>query len=97
MTINDIDIDFKITKISDAEKFETAIKNLAVNEQKAQLKRNDGSLVTALKSLIEVMQVFFIEATGVDVLAGCDDLQVAKETYIQFLAEIEEQKGKYID
>lgn len=97
MTINGIDIDFKITKISDAEKFETAIKNLAVNEQKVQLKRNDGSLVTALKSLIEVTQVFFIDATGVDVLAGCDDLQTAKETYSQFLAEIEEQKGKYID
>ena len=97
MTINGIDIDFKITKISDAEKFETAIKNLAVNEQKARLKCNDGSLVTALKSSIEVIQIFFVEATGVNVLAGCDDLQFAKETYDRFLAEIEEQKGKYID
>lgn len=87
------EIDFRITRIDDAQRYKAALDEMQKDEQKLQkLKRSD--LAVFLKSYIEMFQKFFINATGVDVLAGCNDAQEAHDAYISFLREIKVAKIK---
>lgn len=87
------EIDFRITRIDDAQRYKVALDEMKKDEQKMQ-KLKSSDLAVFLKSYIEMFQKFFINATGVDVLAGCNDAQEAHDAYISFLREIKLSKTK---
>ena len=89
MKIRGKDIDFKISRLEDAGKFEMALKNMEQTEEKIKEK---NSLPEILKGMICMFQTFFKDATGVDVLEGCDDVMEAKTAYYEFLNEVKVQR-----
>lgn len=93
MTVNGKEIDFKITRVGDAEKFSAALKVMEKDEEELQ-KKKDVKMSLFLRSYIKMFSRFFINATGVDVLEGCDDAQEAQEAYLDFLKEVNKSKTK---
>lgn len=87
------EIDFRITRIDDAQRYKVALDEMQKDEQKLQKLKN-SDLAVFLKRYIEMFQRFFVNATGVDVLAGCNDAQEAHDAYISFLREIKLAKTK---
>ena len=85
------EIDFRITRIDDAQRYKAALDKMQKDEQKLQKLKN-SDLAVFLKSYIEMFQRFFINATGVDILAECSDAQEAHDAYISFLREIKLSK-----
>lgn len=91
MKIYGKEIDFKITKVSHAQKFHDALKVMEQDEKKLQgMKSKD--LASFLTSYIRMFQKFFVNATGQDVLQECDDAVEAKKAYLDFLEEIKKEK-----
>lgn len=91
MVINGKTIDFKITRKSDAANFQNALNSMSVAEKNIQeMKRDD--LGEVLEALCKMMTDFFITATGVDVVDGCEDVEEINEMYYSFLTEVEKQK-----
>lgn len=81
MTVNGKEIDFKITRVGDAEKFSAALKVMEKDEEELQ-KKKDVKMSLFLRSYIKMFSRFFINATGVDVL------------YLDFLKEVNKSKTK---
>ena len=91
MKIYGKEIDFKITRVSDAKKFRDALKVMQQDEKKLQnMKSKD--LASFLTSYIGMFQKFFANATGQDILQECDDAAEAKKAYLDFLEEIKKEK-----
>lgn len=91
MQINGKEIDFRISSVKHAGAMKLALDNMSDTEEKIKsMKEKD--LTSVLTAGIGMFQDFFKTATGEDILADCDDLQEARDTYEQFLSEIEKQK-----
>lgn len=94
MVINGKTIDFKITRKSDAANFQKAINNMSATEKNIQ-KMNQDDLGEVLEALCKMVTDFFITATGIDVVDGCEDVAEINEMYYDFLAETEKQKKSF--
>ena len=75
MQIRGREVDFKIGRLKDAEALEKALDNMGVNEKKINRK---GKLSEILMAEIQLFRSFIVEATGEDVLDGCEDFEEAK-------------------
>lgn len=93
MTVYGKEIDFKITRLSDAGRMDKALKNMAEKEKEMQRTKE---LIPALTKGIRMFQDFFLEATGEDVLEECEDFEEARDAYLEFLNQIKEQKQQAI-
>ena len=74
MQIRGREVDFKIGRLKDAEALEKALDNMGVNEKKINRK---GKLSEILMAEIQLFRSFIVEATGEDVLDGCEDFEAA--------------------
>lgn len=92
MTIYGKEVDFKISRLKCATAMEAALKEMDETEQKAK-KLGKESLTKVIGHIISMFRQFFITATGVDVLADCDDMEEAQAAYFQFLEDIKGQKA----
>lgn len=92
MTIHGKEVDFQVSNIKHAGNMELALKNMEKTEKTIQNMAKEASLSEILQKLIAVFRDFFVEATGVDVLEECQDLEEAKQTYVCFLHEVKKQK-----
>lgn len=95
MLINGKEVDFRISRLEDASRLELALRNMEAAEKKIKASKTK-SLTEALKSMLDMLRKFFIDATGTDVLADCTDVAKAKEAYTGFLKDIETQKASVI-
>lgn len=91
MTINGLEINFKISNLKHAGAMKQALTEMGGKE--AEIQKMDYSDLTAiLAAMIAMFREFFLTATGEDPLADCEDLQEARDAYELFLGEIEKQK-----
>ena len=95
MVINGKELNFKVSKRSDAANFEKAIKDMAEKEKEIQ-KMDKNSLSEILGALEDMFRDFFVAATGIDVVDTCDDLEEIKGMYYTFLKEVEKQKKAFL-
>ena len=75
MRISGKEIDFKLSRINDAAALDMAINKMGTAEVEI---RKEKKLVAILSRTIGMFRQFFIDATGVDVLEGCEDLEEAR-------------------
>ena len=102
MKIYGKEVEFRITNIDNAKNFQDAIKNMetnekAVHEMAALVKQGKASLYDLMEIQMKMFRAFFKECVGEDVLVDCRDLQVAKNTYHDFIADLGEQMSNYSD
>lgn len=90
MLIYGKEVDFKISRLSNATKMDQALKKMDQDSDKIAKMGNDT--VGVIGAAIEMFRSFFINATNVDVLEGCDDLEDATKAYYDFLDVVKEQK-----
>ena len=93
MTLNGKDIDFKITRAKDAEAFRIAVEAFAAAAGEFERAAREGKQTIGglIERRIGLVRDFFLTATGEDVLADCDDMQLADETYMKFISLVNEQ------
>lgn len=91
MTINGLEVNFRLSNRKQAAAVEAALGKLAVGETKIKNEKSD-SLETVIGEVIDMFREFFVDALGVDVLEGCEDAQEAQNAYMEFLKEINRQK-----
>lgn len=89
MQIRGREVDFRITRLKDAAAMEKALDHMAESEKKINRK---GKLTETMSTTIEMFRNFVKEATGEDILEGCDDVEEAKNVYIEMLCEVAKQK-----
>ncbi|WP_270224052.1 hypothetical protein [Clostridium fessum] len=89
MQIRGREVDFRITRLKDAAAMEKALDHMAESEKKINRK---GKLTEIMSATIEMFRNFVKEATGEDVLEDCDDVEEAKNVYIEMLCEVSKQK-----
>lgn len=89
MQIRGREVDFRITRLKDAAAMEKALDHMAESEKKINRKRK---LTEIMSATIEMFRNFVKEATGEDVLEDCDDVEEAKNVYIEMLREVAKQK-----
>lgn len=89
MQIRGREVDFRITRLKDAAAMEKALDHMAESEKKINRK---GKLTEVMSATIEMFRNFAKEATGEDVLEDCDDVEEAKNAYIEMLCEVSKQK-----
>lgn len=89
MQIRGREVDFRITRLKDAAAMEKALDHMAESEKKINRK---GKLTEIMSATIEMFRNFAKEATGEDVLEDCDDVEEAKNAYIEMLCEVSKQK-----
>lgn len=89
MQIRGREVDFKITRLKDAAAMEKALDHMAESEKKINRK---GKLTEVMSATIEMFRNFVKESTGEDVLEDCDDVEEAKNVYIEMLCEVAKQK-----
>lgn len=94
MKINNTEFDFKISKISDAQKLEKALKFLEKEEK--DINASKSGLFETLSAVREMFVEFFKIATGCDVIGDCEDIEEIKGFYYKFLEEVKEQKDKHL-
>lgn len=94
MKINNVEFDFKVSRLRDAEAMERALQNMEKRELevKALADKKDVKLTEIIRGTLGLIRDFFIDATGMDVLDGCEEIEEATKIYQQFLTEIEKQK-----
>lgn len=93
MQIYGKEVDFKISRLKDAGNMELALRHMAETEK--QVKKG-AKLSETLNLMIQMLRTFFQEATGQDVLEGCEDLEEAKQACYGFLREVKNQKETVI-
>lgn len=77
MKIYGKEVDFKISRLKDAENFEMALRELETAEKK--IGEGSGTLKEVFEKGITMFKKFFLKATGEDVLGECSDFEEAKE------------------
>lgn len=95
MQINGKEVDFRISRLEDAGRLELALRNMEATEKKIKGNKTK-SLTEALKSMLDMLRKFFVDATGIDVLEDCTDVVKAKDAYMEFLKDVEAQKASVI-
>lgn len=94
MQIRGKEVDFRISRLSDASAMNLALKHMEENEKEVKKQKN---IEEVIKSSLTMFRDFFKETTGQDVLADCEDLYEAKVAYYGFLKEVEKQKKELIE
>lgn len=94
MKINNVEFDFKISRLKDAGAMELALQNMGKAEKKLNdLKgKKDSKLTAVIQGTIDMFRNFFIDATGTDVVNECDDAEEAMKMYYEFLEAVKAQK-----
>lgn len=92
MVIYGKEIDFKYTRLKDAERFEKAIEELQKATDKTSEKPPE-KISSTVKIVVNNYSKFFKTATGQDVLEGCEDMEEAVDAYYEFIYAIERQKA----
>lgn len=95
MLIYGKEVDFKISRVKDAGKFENALQEMSAKEE--DIKKYHGPLSGLVEKCIGMFRDFFVKATDVDVLEECEDMEEAKKAYFDFLEEVKKQKAKILD
>lgn len=98
MVINGKEIDFKISRKSDAERFEKAINKMSETEKHIRgMKEEKNTLAEILEALRGMFADFFKEVSkGVDVVGECDDMEEIQGMYFAFLQDVEKQKKTFL-
>lgn len=91
MQVNGKEIDFRVSRLEDASRLELALQNMGKKEKDIKAMK-EKSLSVALRENIAMIAGFFRDVTGEDVLEGYTDFCEAKEVYLKFLKDIEDQK-----
>lgn len=94
MQIYGKEIDFKISRLSDASAMNLALEHMEKAEK--EIKETKG-LSEVIGQSLHMFREFFRETTGQDVLEGCEDLYEAKTAYYSFLKEVQKQKKELIE
>lgn len=94
MQIYGKEIDFRISRLSDASAMDLALNHMGKTEEKIKKAKKINEVIA---QSICMFRDFFRETTGQDVLEGCEDLYEAKMEYYKFLKEIEAQKKELIE
>ena len=92
--INDVEFDFDIYDIDQSEAFERAIDQLSTAEAEIKAAQETQKVSVVNRAVIAMFRKFFVEATGVDVLASCKNSSLASEAYTEFLGEIGKMEGQ---
>lgn len=92
MKIYGKEVDFKISRLSNASALELALEKMGKEEEKIKKMSNDSGVARVIGAFLTMFSNFFVDATGVDVLEGCDDMEDAKKAYMEFLSAIKTQK-----
>lgn len=94
MRINNIEVDFKITRPADAEKLETALAKLQKTENKVEADKKSGKLTLSkyLTATINMFSDFFVGLTGENILDGIDDYEEAQRIYFDFIDAVKRQQ-----
>lgn len=92
MLIYGKEIDFKISRLSNAAAMENALKLMEKDEEKLKKMPDNAGAFKVIAAGIAMFRNFFKNATGVDVLEECDDLEDATKAYFDFLNAIKVQK-----
>lgn len=92
MLIYGKEVDFKISRLSNAAAMENALKLMEKDEDKIKKLSKDAGAAKVVGAGLTMFRNFFRNATGSDVLEGCDDLEDAAKAYYDFLDAIKEQK-----
>lgn len=95
MVICGKEVNFKISNKKHAARLGNALKTLEKGEEKVR-SMDTKDLFEILDVFIGIFRKFFIDATGVDVLENCEDAEEAKEAYLQFITDVNEQKKKFL-
>lgn len=92
MIINGKEVGFSISNLKHAGALEAALKRMDQKEKTVNSKRKDMQLTEVIQVMINTLRDFFVDATGVDVLEGCEDFLEARRVYTEFLNNIQLQK-----
>lgn len=94
MQINGKEVDFRITRLKNAAAMDCALKKMGRTEKELNADAESGKadVIKTFERYIRMLRDFFQEATGVDVLEGCEDVEEAREAYYAFLDEVKRQK-----
>ena len=92
--INEVEFEFDIHDIDQAEAFEDALEQLGKSEEKIKAASNGGKMSEVNRAFIAMFKEFFIAATGVDVIANCRNSIAASDAYYTFIEEIGKEKGR---
>ena len=95
MNIHGIEVDFNITNPEHYDHYMAGLKLLEQGEKKVR-SINDPMAegINIMEIMLQAVKDFFYEAVGVDVLAECDNVQEAMDTYHLFLKDVAAQKEK---
>lgn len=93
MLIYGKEIDFKISRLSNAEAMEHALNLMEKDEDKIRKLPKDAGAAKVIGAGLTMFRNFFKNATGEDVLEGCDDLEDASKAYYDFLDAVKAQKN----
>lgn len=97
MLIYGKEIDFKISRLSNAAALENALKLMEKDEVKLKKMPKDAGAVKVISAGLTMFRNFFINVTGVDVMEGCEDLEEASKAYFDFLDAIKAQKKTMLE
>ncbi len=93
MKINGKELEFKITNIRHAANYEAALNNMQKAEGEIrELAKESKTVVPIYQAFIDMLRTFFVDATGCDVLEGCEDYSDAQKVYRDFLTAVNLQK-----
>lgn len=95
MQIRGREVDFRITRLKDAAAMDSALQKMGRAEKKLNERANSGmaNVIEAFQDYIRLIRDFFVDATGTDVLEGCQDVVEARDAYYSFLDEVGRQKN----
>lgn len=96
MIINGKETDFKISRKSDAQRFENALRRMEEEEKAVQGMQEKEGLTGTLEALRNMFVDFFKEITEVDVIGECDDLEEIQKMYFEFLKCVNDQQKMFL-
>lgn len=97
MVINNIEIDFNVFDLEQAEKFDLAVKTLQAEEAEASEVMRSGDIAQGVKSLYSAYKNFFINCVGQDVVGDVNDALKAQSFVIEFKDKFVDSAKKIVD
>jgi len=96
MKINEVEFEFDIHDVDQAESFENAIEQLGKSEEAVKAATATQKMSEVNRAFIKMFKDFFVAATGVDVIGNCKNSITATEAYYAFCEEIGKAKGQLL-
>jgi len=96
MKINQVEFEFDIHDVDQAEAFEKAVEDLSKSEDKIKAVTAGNKMSEVNRAFIAMFKEFFITATGVDVIGSCKNSVTASDAYYAFCEEIGKAKGQLL-